>query len=264
MAGDSASQHRASRAAPETRIATADATSITIRGRDLARDIIGRLTFTEMFYLLVAGREPTPQQTRVLDACLVTLMEHGFTPSALVTRLMAESAPGQIQVSIAAGLLAVGDVHAGTMDGCATLLAEGVGKQDVDAWCRAVVERHREMRRPVPGFGHKLHKPEDPRAAPLLRVAGDNRLDGPHTKLLLRLSRIIDETAARHVTINATGAIAALLLDIGFPADVVRAIAVVSRSAGLVGHVLEEQATDSARHLVRLARDTISYRDPEQ
>jgi citrate synthase len=247
---------------PVTHIATADATSVTVRGRDLVDEIIGKLTFTQMFYLLMTGRTPSGDQTRVLDACLVTLMEHGFTPSALVARLMAESSPGQIQASIAAGLLAVGDVHAGTMEACAALLVEGVDEPDQEAWCRDIVAAHRTRRTAVPGFGHKLHKPDDPRTPPLLRVARETGHEGRYVQLLLRLSRIIDETAARHVTINATGALAALLLEIGIPPGIVRAIAVVSRSGGLVGHILEEQQTSSARHLVKLARDTIPYRDP--
>jgi citrate synthase len=215
-----------------------------------------------VFYFLVTGRMPSPAQTRVLDACLVTLMEHGFTPSALIARLAAESVPDQIQVSIGAGLLAIGSVHAGTMEGCAALLAAGVNEADADGWCRRIVAEHRARKEAVPGFGHALHKPDDPRTPPLLRVARDNALDGRYVQLLLKLSSTIDEAAGRHVTINATGALAALLLEIGIPADIVRAIAVVSRSAGLVGHILEEQQTDSARHLVRLARDTIPYQDP--
>lgn len=247
---------------PITNIATADATSVTIRGRDLVNELIGKHTFTEVFYFLVTGRMPDVAQARVLDACLVTLMEHGFTPSALIARLTAESVPDQIQVAIGAGLLAIGGVHAGTMEGCAALLASGVSEADADGWCRRIVADHRQRREAVPGFGHALHKPDDPRTPPLLRVARDNGLDGRYVQLLLKLSATIDEAAGRHVTINATGALAALLLEIGIPPEIVRAIAVVSRSAGLVGHILEEQQTDSARHLVKLARETIPYRDP--
>lgn len=246
--------------APVTHIATADATSITVRGRDLVNDLIGKISFTEMFYLLITGSMPTPAQTRALDACLVTLMEHGFTPSALVSRLMAESTPGQIQVSIAAGLLAIGDVHAGTMEGCAALLTQGVDVPDQEGWCRQVVAEHRSRNAAVHGFGHRLHRPEDPRAPALLRVARENGFEGRYVKLLLKLSATIDEAAGRHVTINATGALAALLLEIGIAPEVVRAIAVVSRSGGLVGHILEEQRTDSANHLVKLARETIPYK----
>jgi citrate synthase len=247
---------------PVTHIATADATSVTVRGRDLVNELIGKHSFTEVFYFLVTGRMPDAAQTRVLDACLVTLMEHGFTPSALIARMMAESVPDQVQVSIGAGLMAVGSVHAGTMEGCAALLTAGVDEADADAWCQRIVTQHRARREAVPGFGHVLHKPDDPRTPPLLRVAKETGLDGRYVQLLLKLSGTIDAAAGRHVTINATGALAALLLEIGIAPEIVRAIAVVSRSAGLVGHILEEQQTDSARHLVRLARDTIPYKKP--
>jgi citrate synthase len=247
---------------PVTHIATADATSVTVRGRDLVNELIGKHSFTEVFYFLVTGRMPDAAQTRVLDACLVTLMEHGFTPSALIARMMAESVPDQVQVSIGAGLMAVGSVHAGTMEGCAALLTAGVVEADADAWCQRIVTQHRARREAVPGFGHVLHKPDDPRTPPLLRVAKETGLDGRYVQLLLKLSGTIDAAAGRHVTINATGALAALLLEIGIAPEIVRAIAVVSRSAGLVGHILEEQQTDSARHLVRLARDTIPYKNP--
>ncbi len=172
-------------------------------------------------------------------------MEHGFTPAALASRLMAESVPGGIKVSIAAGLLAA-----------------GVYVADEQEWCRRVVEDHRARKEFVPGFGHGLHKPDDPRTVPLLRVARETGFDKRHAALLVQLSGVIDESAGRHVTINATGAIAALLLEIGMPAEIVRAIAVVSRAGGLVGHILEEQRTASARHLTRLAKDTIPYEDP--
>lgn len=108
-----------------------------------------------------------------------------------------------------------------------------------------------------------MHKPDDPRTPPLLEVARETKLDGPYVRLLLRLSEVIDEGAGRHITINATGALAALLLEIGIPREVVRGIAVVSRCAGLVGHVLEEHQTASSRHLVRLARETIPYEQPD-
>jgi citrate synthase len=148
------------------------------------------------------------------------------------------------------------------MEGCADLLAKGVNETDADAWCQRIVTQHRARREAVPGFGHVLHKPDDPRTPPLLRVAKETGLDGRYVQLLLKLSGTIDAAAGRHVTINATGALAALLLEIGIAPEIVRAIAVVSRSAGLVGHILEEQQTDSARHLVRLARDTIPYKNP--
>ncbi|WP_372622200.1 citryl-CoA lyase [Falsiroseomonas sp.] len=246
----------------KTHIAGSDATSIRLRGRDLVEELIGKHGFTEVLYLLTCGRLPTPGEARVLDACLVTLMDHGWTPTSLIARLAYDSAPGQAQVGIAAGLLAVGDVFAGTMDGCARLLAEGIDKSDKVAWCREVVQAHRTLRKPIPGFGHPFHKPDDPRPPRLFRVAAECGVQGHHIALLRALGEAVDAGYGRHLTINATGAIAALLLEIGMPVSIMRGIAVVSRSGGLAGHLVEEQQTHAAREIWRITDEHIPYEDP--
>lgn len=246
-----------------THIATSDATSITVRGKNLVGELIGHRTFTEAVFFALAHRMPGPGETRVLDACPVTLMEHGWTPSSLVTRLMADSTPGQAQVAIAAGLLAVGDVFAGTMDGCARLLAAGVEAPDPEAWCRDTVAHHRTNRLPMPGFGHPFHKPDDPRPLRLFQVAQEAGHSGRHVALLRQLGAELDRASGRHLTINATGAIAALLLEIGVPLVAMRAVAVVSRAGGLAGHVVEEQQKPAAREIWRLAEHGVPYAEPE-
>ena len=245
-----------------TNIATSDKTRITVRGKDLVGELIGQRTFTEMLFFALAHRMPQPGETRVLDACLVTLMEHGWTPSSIVTRLMADSTPGQAQVAIAAGLLAVGDVFAGTMDGCARLLAAGVEAADAASWCRDTVAYHRNNRLPMPGFGHPFHKPDDPRPPRLFEVAAEAGHSGRYIVLLHALGAEFDRVAGRHLTINATGAIAALLLEIGIPPVAMRAVAVVSRAGGLAGHVVEESQAPAAREIWRLTDEGIPYADP--
>ena len=246
----------------QTNIATSDKTTITVRGKSLVDELIGHRTFTETMYFALVHRLPTPGETMVLDACLVTLMEHGWTPSSIVTRLMADSTPGQAQVAIAAGLLAVGDVFAGTMDGCARLLVAGVDAPDVGTWCRETVAHHRSNRLPMPGFGHPFHKPEDPRPPRLFQVAQDAGLSGRYIALLQRLGTEIDGAYGRHLTINATGAIAALLLEIGVPPVAMRAVAVVSRAGGLAGHLVEEQQKPAAREIWRMTEHGIPYAHP--
>src|SRR5690349_8433840 len=108
---------------PTTSLCHATPDDITVRGRSLPRDLIGKLTFTEMIYFELTGRDPTPPQRAVLDACLVTLMEHGLTPSAIATRLTYGSAPEAMQGAVAAGLLGVGSTFVGSTEGCAELLA---------------------------------------------------------------------------------------------------------------------------------------------
>jgi citrate synthase len=246
-----------------TQIATSDAQTITVRGKDLVNELIGRYSFTEILYFLITDRFPSAGQTRVLDACLVTLMEHGFTPTSLVARLIHDSVPGEAQVAMSAGLLAIGSVFVGTMEGCGRILRAGLAEGgDLDAYCRRVVAEHRAAKRALPGFGHPFHKPDDPRPPRLFQVAAEAGVPGDHIALLQRLNGEIDRAFGRHLTINATGAIGALLLEIDLPPEAMRGIAVVSRSGGLVGHLLEEQRTHSARKLWALAEEHIPYEDP--
>lgn len=247
----------------KTHIATSDASSITVRGRDLVNDLMGKHSFTAVTYFLLRNRMPTPQQTQVLDACLVTLMEHGWTPTSIIARLAADSVPGQAQVGIAAGLLAIGDVFVGTMEGCGRILADGIGKPDLDAYCRDVVAAHRKERKALPGFGHPFHKPDDPRPPRLFAIAREAGMKGDYIALLQRLSAELDRAAGRHLTINATGAIAALLLEIDLPPQVMRSIAVVSRSAGLAGHLAEELETHAARRIWEITEEHIPYEEPK-
>jgi citrate synthase len=247
----------------KTHIATADATSITVRGRDLVRDLMGKVGFTAMIYFLLAGRMPTENQIKVLDACLVTLMEHGWTPTSLIARLAFDSVPSEMQVGIAAGLLAVGNILAGTMEGCGRILAAGVGQSDPQAYCRSVVAEHRAQKKALPGFGHPIHKPDDPRPPRLFAIAREAECEGRYIALLQQLSAELDRAAGRHLTINATGAIAALLLEIGLPPQVMRSIAVISRACGLAGHLAEERETHAARRIWQLVEECIPYEEPK-
>lgn len=249
---------------PKTHIATSDTDSITVRGRDLVNELMGKLSYTEMLYFLIKGRVPSAGETKVLDACLVTLMEHGLTPSAIVTRLVADNVPDEPQAALAAGLLTVGNVFVGTMEGCARILKIGVETEgDQEVYCRDVVEAHRQERRALPGFGHPIHKPDDPRPPRLFAIAEEAGCSGRYVALLKTLSAELDRRAGRHLTINATGAIAALLLEIGLPPESLRGLAVVSRAGGLIGHLLEERTTHSGRAIWELVDEAIVYEAPE-
>jgi citrate synthase len=232
-----------------TKIATSDETSITWRGMDLVHDLLGEYTFTEVLYFLMMSRMPNETERKVLDVCLVTLMEHGMTPHAIVTRLVRDCNPQQVQIAMAAGLTCVGDVFAGTMDGCGRLLAAGLQEDDKAAWCRRVVSEHKAARKPMPGFGHNMHRPDDPRSPKLFEVALKAGVGGEVIALLKQLSAEVDAQYGRHLTINATGALAALMLEIGIPVSILRCIAVVSRAGGLVAHVREDQETQSGRQI---------------
>jgi len=253
-------------AAPTTKIGRHTNEKIFIRGESLVDDLIGRLTFTEMMYFQLLGAKPTAAQTRILDAVLVTLMEHGITPSVIATRMIYDSCPEAVQAAVAAGLLGVGSTFIGTMEGCAAnleeILAAGKdagGAEGEAARARAIAQRVRAAKRAIPGFGHPHHKPDDPRSPRLLAVAEEAGVPGRHIRALRLLAKEVDAAWGRHLTINATGAVAALLGEIGIPQEVMRGIAVVSRAAGLVGHIREEQLEPSARHIWNVVADAVPY-----
>lgn len=246
----------------KTHIATSTADDVFVRGKSLTKDLIGKLTFTEMAFFLVTGRTPTPGQTAAVDACLVALMEHGLTPSAIATRLVYSSAPEAMQGAVAAGLLGVGSVFAGTVEGCAAILARLVSSNDVVAEARAVAEEHRAQRRPIPGFGHPQHKPDDPRTPRILAVAEQHGVAGAHVSALRELASAVDAVYGKHVTVNATGAIAAVLSDCGVRPEIMRGFSLIARCAGLVGHVQEEQQAPAMRALWHAAEGAVPYEPP--
>ncbi|MBU6269919.1 MAG: citryl-CoA lyase [Betaproteobacteria bacterium] len=245
---------------PTTAICHATPEAIFVRGANLVDELIGQVSFTEMILFQMLGQRPTRTQTVLLDAVLVTLMEHGLTPSAIATRLIYDSAPEALQSAVAAGVLGVGSTFIGTMEGCSAMIAEMLeAPEGVPARAAAIADRLRAERKPAHGFGHPHHKPDDPRSPRLFEVALREGVPGRHIAALQTLSREIDRAFGRHLTINATGAIAAVLGEIGIPQPVMRGIAVISRAAGLVGHIWEERQRPSARWIWNTVEHGIAY-----
>jgi len=242
-----------------TRIARTTADDVTVRGKSVPRELIGHVTFTEMAWLQILGTAPTPGQTAVLDACLVALMEHGLTPSAIATRMVAGSAPGEIQAAVAAGLLGVGSVFVGTAGACAELLDEIAQSPDPAAAARTIAQRHRDAGARVPGFGHPQHRPDDPRTEPILAVSARHGLAGARIAALRLLGAAVDAAWGKHVTINATGAVAAALGDAGVPRAALRGLACLARCAGLVGHAFEELEEPAAEAMWHAAEGAVPY-----
>jgi citrate synthase len=243
-----------------TSIATSTAEDVFIRDKSLCRELIGKLTFTEMIYFQVLGRRPTSAQTALLDACLVTLMEHGLTPSALATRLVYSSAEEAMQAAVAAGLLAVGSRFVGTTEGAGELIERVIRAGDEgEAEARRIALAHKTEKKPLPGFGHPFHKPDDPRTPVLLALAREHGLAGSHVNAVLTLSAAIDATFGKHITLNATGAIAAVLGDAGIPREILRGFALIARAAGLVGHVHEEQGKPAMRAIWEAGEAAVPY-----
>lgn len=230
---------------PFTAIATSDDESITVRGHDLCRDLIGQIDFTDYFWLLVTGRRPTPAQRRVTDACLVAIAEHGLVPSVQAARMTLAAGPDAWQGAVAAGLLGMGSVVAGSSEVAGRYIAGLVEEarrdgRDPDSVARASLEDLKARRAKVPGLGHPQHSAGDPRADTLLAIAAAEGIVGDHIAMLQTVARHAPGILDRPLPINVSGAIPALMLDAGWPPDAMKGIPLLARTAGLVAHLFEE------------------------
>lgn len=187
-----------------------------------------------------------------------------MTPHAIAARLTYLAAPDSLQGAMAAGLLGVGGYFAGTMEESARLIVRIVEAADrAEAEAEAIVTDHRRRRVSVPGFGHPHHRPDDPRSPRLFAVAAEGGVDGRYVAALQLLSKAVDRLYGRHLTINATGAIAAVLLEIGIPAEIMRGVAVVSRAGGLLAQLNEERTQPAAGTLLKMVDNYVSYTGDE-
>jgi citrate synthase len=209
---------------------------ITVRGKDLPGEILGHLNLGDMAFLELTGRTPNAGESKLFNAMVVTLVEHGITPSALAARLTYLGAPEALQGAVAAGLLGLGSVFVGSMEGAARLLFEAMEKGK-DA--RAVVAENKR----VPGLGHPIHKPIDPRTTRLFEIARETGHYGRYCQLMEAIAK------ERGITLNATGAIGALACELGLDWKVVKGLGVMARAIGLVGHILEETKQPMAQEI---------------
>lgn len=250
---------------PTTALCTHDASSIHVRGRNLCTELIGKVSFTQMMFLDIFGRLPSDTETTVLDAMLVTLMEHGLAPSAIATRLIYSSSPEAVQGAVAAGLLGAGSMMLGTLGKSAVLLRKiAHDPEGVAAASLREARWHRENRVPVPGFGHPDHKPDDPRTIRLFGLADELGLAGRYVEACRALGKAVDEVYGKHLTINASAAMGALLSEIDIPPELMQGFAIVCRSAGLVAHIHEEMKNPAAWVMAAAAQDSIPYCDTAQ
>jgi citrate synthase len=223
--------------------------SITLLGADLARDVMGKVGFGELAFWLAAQRRPTPGETRVFEAVLAALADHGFTPTAIVTRLTYLSAPDSIQGALAAGLLGGGSRFLGVTEDCGRFLhdvltsVEGGLPTDDDGWdalALQTVRAQRAARRFVPGLGHHVHKDGDPRTPRLLQIAAEEGTFGSHLSLFAAIGRVHPEVLGKRLPLNGAGVCGAALADLGLPLELLRAFALLARAAGLIGQLAEE------------------------
>lgn len=240
-------------------IAWSTETTITIKGMDLCQDILGKVSLGDMAFLEMMDRLPNERESAMFEAISVALVEHGMTPSAITARLTLAGAPEAMQAAVAAGLNGLGSVFVGSMETAARILQTGLPDPkvecDIDRLANEIVTDMRAKRRNIPGIGHHIHKPIDPRTTRLFELARENGFDGPYVKLMNAIADQASRQSGKSLPVNATGAIAAIASELGIPWNIVRGIGVFARAIGLVGHVLEEIKNPIARDIKAMVEE---------
>jgi citrate synthase len=224
---------------------------------------MGRLSFTEYFHLLLTGQEATDDQRFFLDLLLVAIAEHGMMPTNVAARMTLAADPGSLHGAVAAGILGCGPVILGTSEACAHLLEEaqervaaGGDPQAVAADIAGAI--HASGGR-VPGFGHPVHRPLDPRAERILELADARRVAGPHVLLAGHLRDGVATAWGKPLVMNVSMPIAAVMLDLGFSSATVKAVPILARTAGLLAHLAEEQQRPVGLLLAASAEESVEY-----
>jgi citrate synthase len=232
---------------------------------------MGKVSFGELAFWLVTLRRPTPPETRVFEAVLVALADHGFTPTAIAARLTYLSAPDSLQGALAAGLLGGGSRFLGVTEDCGRYLhdvlesLEGARPADDEGWDAVALEavrRTREQKRFVPGLGHPVHKVTDPRTPVLIEIAEQEGLRGPHLRLFEAIGRVHEQVLGRRLPLNGAGVCGAALADLGLPVELLRGFALLARAAGLLGQIAEERRRPIGMDMYMTVDRNAVYVDP--
>jgi citrate synthase len=239
---------------------------VEVRGRDLTGELMGRVGFTEYFHLLLTGHEPTEEQRYFLDLLLVAIAEHGMMPTNVAARMTLSADPGSLQGAVAAGILGCGPVLLGTSEECARLLADAqervAGGAAPEQAAADIAAEIRAAGGKLPGFGHPVHKPLDPRAERILELADERGVSGPHVQLARLFRDAVHDAWGKPLTMNISMPIAAVMLDLGFPPAAVKAVPILARTAGLLAHLAEEREHPIGFRMAASAEHSVEYQPP--
>ena len=244
-------------------IETADASSITVRGKDLCNEVMGHSSMAVFFFFHLTGREPTEDQAFFMDVLVVGLAEHGLTPSVQAARMTLAAAPEAFHGAVAAGLLGVGSVILGSADVCGVMLDDAVNRIEAGASAEdaalAIAQEHKAVGKFIPGFGHPIHHPVDPRAVRILELADARGVSGRHVNALRAFPAAVETVWGKPLPMNLQGPMAAVLLDLEFPKTAIRGIPILARTIGLIGHLNEEIERPIGFLLAHHGEEAIEY-----
>lgn len=249
--------------APLSHISQAYPDRVEVRGRDLCGDLMGSLSFTEYFHLLLTGREPTDDQRFFLDLLLVAIAEHGMMPTNVAARMTLAADPGSLHGAVAAGILGCGPVILGTSELCAQLLETAqeqvAGGRPPAAVAEEMASAIHASGGKLAGFGHPVHRPLDPRAERILELADAREVSGPHVLLARSFRDGAAKAWGKPLVMNVSMPIAAVMLDLGFSSAAVKSVPILARTAGLLAHLAEERQHPLGFLMAARAEEAVDY-----
>ncbi len=243
----------------ESAITEIAADTIRVRGYDVS-ELMEQRSFSDVVYLLLKGGLPDEKSAEMMRAILVSSVDHGVTPPSALAARTVMSAGNSLNTAVAAGIMAIGDVHGGAIEQSARIMQEtAAGEGDIAALAQDLVKDLKKKKKRMPGFGHRLHT-ADPRTAKLFALAEKQQFLGRHVKLALAIEKALFELSGKKLPINVDGAIAAVISDMGFDWRLGKAFFMISRIVGLVAHAYEEKTTQ--RPMRKLGDTNCKYIGP--
>lgn len=245
----------------QTQISKVEPDHIVTRGYR-QENLIGTVPFASVFFLLIKGKMPDKKEAKMIDAIITSSIDHSVTPPSTHAARIVASAGVPLSSAVAAGILAVGDIHGGAIEDGARILQEWVKLMNKNEWsfeqtAQKLLADLKEQGKRIPGFGHRIHK-NDPRTKRLYEMADDLKISKEHMKLSLALRE--EFAKGKALPINVDGAIAAIISDMGFDWKLGKAFFLIGRCAGLIAHVYEEMTTQKTMR--RMCEQEVTYDGP--
>lgn len=222
-----------------------------VHGYDL-KDLIQKKSFVEVIYLVLRGELPDERTVTMLNAMFVSSIDHGIGVSSAMTSRLVVSTGNSLHTALASGILAFGTLHGSAVEDAAHFFALHADTAEVST----LVKELKSQKVRIPGYGHKILE-HDPRSDALFAVARETGFYGKHCELAILVRETLNEISSKQLPLNVDGALAAILLDMGFDPKLAKGFFIIGRVPGLVAHIYEEMT--SGPGLRRLTEDEIEY-----
>ncbi len=228
----------------KTAITKVEPNKLMLRGYRLD-ELMGRITFTQAVFLAIRGELPSEKEARMIDAMLVSSIDHGVTPPSCLAARTIASAGSPLNAALAGGILAISKHHGGAIEDSMKVIREAVQRKKVSSQpqeetAAMLAKEFKDKNRRFPGFGHRFHS-QDPRTVKLFQIASELGIAGEYVSMAKAIESAIERSSGKSLPINVDGAIAALLCEMNFPSELANAFFMLARIPGLVAHVYEEQ-----------------------